>query len=133
VDSIWRALADAVVGVHYAYVAYMVGGGFLAWRWRRTIWLHVAAVIWAVLIVATKVPCPLTALQNHFRENAGLPPLSSSFINVYIRGTFYPADQQTLARAVVAVVVLASWFGYIRLRRRAGQFPAERPESLPAR
>ena len=115
-NGIWRALADAVVGVHYAYMAYLVVGGFLAWRWRKTIWLHVAAVVWAVLIVVTKVPCPLTALQNHFRENAGQRPLSSSFINVYIRGTFYPADQQTLARVAIAVVVLGSWFGFLRLR-----------------
>jgi hypothetical protein len=116
VDSWWRGLADAVVGVHYAYMAYLVVGGFAAWRWRKTIWLHVAAVIWAALIVTTKVPCPLTALQNHFREEAGLHPLSSSFINIYIRGTFYPADQQTLAQILLAVIVIASWIGFFRLR-----------------
>jgi uncharacterized protein DUF2784 len=118
VNGIWRGLADLVVGVHYTYMAYLVVGGFLAWRWRRTIWLHVAAAIWAMLIIVTKVPCPLTALQNHFRENAGQRPLSSSFIDAYIRGTFYPADQQTLARLVIAVVVVGSWIGYLRLRSR---------------
>lgn len=115
-DTMWRALADVVVGVHYAFLAYLVVGGFIAWRWRKTIWLHIAAAIWAVLIVVTKVPCPLTALQNHFRESAGQRPLSSSFINLYIRGTFYPANDQTLAQLAIAVVVLTSWFGYIRLR-----------------
>ena len=117
-DGFWRGLADLVVGVHYAYMAYLVVGGFLAWRWRRTIWLHVAAAVWAMLIIVTKVPCPLTALQNHFRENAGQRPLSASFIDTYIRGTFYPADQQTLARIVIAVVVVSSWIGYLRLRSR---------------
>jgi hypothetical protein len=114
VNSLWRALADAVVGVHYAYMAYLVVGGFAAWRWRKTIWLHVAAVIWAALIVTTKVPCPLTALQNHFREDAGLRPLTSSFINLYIRGTFYPDDQQTLAQIVLGVIVIVSWIGFVR-------------------
>ena len=111
-------LADAVVGVHYAYMAYLVVGGFIAWRWPRTIWAHAVAVAWAVAIVTTKVPCPLTALQNTLRESAGRPPLSDSFINLYIRGTFYPADQQTIARALIGAVVVVSWVGFVLLQRR---------------
>lgn len=117
-DTIWRGLADLVVGVHYAFMAYLVVGGFLAWRWPKTIWAHGVTVGWAVLIVTTKVPCPLTALQNHLRESAGQRPLADSFINTYIRGTFYPADRQTLARIIVGVVVIGSWIGYAALQRR---------------
>ena len=120
-DTLWRALVYAVIGVHYAYMAYLVVGGFLAWRWPRTIWAHVAAVVWAALIVTTKVPCPLTAAQNHFRENAGQRPLGDSFINTYMRGTFYPADSQALAQAILAVVVVASWVWFVRLQRRRQQ------------
>lgn len=118
VHTLWLGLADAVVAVHYAYMAYLVVGGFIAWQWRWTIWTHALAVIWAIAIVVTKVPCPLTALQNHFRENAGQRPLSDSFINLYIRGTFYPADQQTIARLAIAAVVLISWIGFVRVQRR---------------
>ncbi|MEO8888082.1 MAG: DUF2784 domain-containing protein [Jatrophihabitantaceae bacterium] len=125
-STTWRYLADVVVGVHYSYVAYMIGGGFLAWRWRRTIWVHIVAVGWAVLIVTTKVPCPLTALQNNFRERAGQSPLGGSFVNTYLGGTFYPAGQQTLAQAAAGVVVLASWIGYRHLRR-------VHPRQAPAR
>jgi hypothetical protein len=118
VDTLWRGLADVVVAAHYAFMVYLVIGGFVAWRWPKTIWAHVVTVAWAVLIVTTKVPCPLTALQNHFRESAGQRSLSDSFINVYIRGTFYPVDQQTLARVVLGVVIIASWIGFARLQRR---------------
>ena len=121
----WRGLADGVVAVHYAYMAYLVVGGFIAWRWPRTIWLHVLAVGWAVAIVVTKVPCPLTALQNHFRESAGGRPLSDSFINLYIRGTFYPADQQTIARVVLGAVVLGSWIGFVLIQRRRKHHAAD--------
>jgi hypothetical protein len=114
---VWRILADGMVGIHYAYMGYMIVGGFIAWRWPKTIVLHVLAVVWAVLIVTTKIPCPFTALQNNFRERAGEGPLSDSFINVYIRGTFYPEGQQTLSRVVVGVVILGSWVGYYYLRR----------------
>ena len=116
-NSLWRGLADGVVGLHYGYMAFLVVGGFVAWRWPKVIWAHVPAVIWAVLIVTIKIPCPLTALQNHLRESAGQQPLSNSFINLYIRGTFYPAGQQPIAQAVLGVIVLTSWVGFVRLRQ----------------
>jgi hypothetical protein len=117
VDGLWRGLADLVVGLHYGYMALLVAGGFIAWRWPKVIWAHVVVVAWAVLIVTTHIPCPLTALQNHLRETAGQQPLSNSFINLYIRGTFYPDGQQALAQAVIGLVVIASWVGFARLRR----------------
>jgi Protein of Unknown function (DUF2784) len=126
-DTLWRELADGVAGLHYAFMAFLVVGGFLAWRWRWLIWVHVVAVVWAVLIVTTHIPCPLTALQNHLREMAGQRPLSDSFINLYIRGTFYPEGQQPLAQAVLGMVVLASWIGFQRRRR------GRTPRDLPAR
>jgi hypothetical protein len=126
VHSVWLALADTMVGIHYAFMVYLVVGGFIAWRWRKTIILHALAAIWAILIITTKVPCPLTALQNQFRERAGQPPLTSSFINLYVRGTLYPSQEQTLARILLAVVILVSCVGFLRLRRtriEAGRTP----------
>jgi hypothetical protein len=46
----FRLLADLVVLVHLAFVAFVVGGGYLALRWRRVAWLHVPAAVWGVLI-----------------------------------------------------------------------------------
>jgi uncharacterized protein DUF2784 len=115
----YRLLADGVAGVHYAYLAYLLVGGFVAWRWPRTIALHAFAAVWAVLIIAAPVPCPLTAAQNALRERGGQPLLRDSFIDTYIRGTFYPAAHQTETRFVVAGIVAASWLGLaLRTRRR---------------
>lgn len=36
----------STVVMHFAFIAYVLAGGFLALRWRRTMWLHVPAVIW---------------------------------------------------------------------------------------
>jgi hypothetical protein len=116
----WRWLADGVVGLHYGYLAYLLGGGFLAWRFHRTIALHVLAAVWAALIVVTKVPCPLTALQNTLREQGGQRPLSDSFINLYVRGELFPNDMIGVAQLVVGVVVLTSWVGFALRLRQAG-------------
>jgi Protein of Unknown function (DUF2784) len=116
----WRWLADGVVGLHYGYLAYLVGGGFLAWRFHRTIALHALAAVWAALIVVTKVPCPLTALQNTLREQGGQRPLTDSFINLYVRGELFPNDMIGLAQLLVGVVVLTSWVGFALQLRQAG-------------
>lgn len=113
-NSVWRALIDLVVALHYGFLVYLVIGGFVAWRWPRTIGLHVLAAVWAALIVTTHVPCPLTAAQNNFRERAGLQPLSDSFINLYVKGTLYPDGRQSLSQVLVGLVVLVSWVGFAR-------------------
>jgi hypothetical protein len=118
----YRWLALAVVGVHFAYLAYLLLGGFLTWRWPRTWPAHLLAAIWATLVITTAVPCPLTATQNWLRQQAGQPPVTGGFIAHYVRGVFYPAAHETAAQVVVGLLVAISWSGLaLRLARtRAG-------------
>jgi hypothetical protein len=116
---VYRLLADATAVVHFLFVTYVVLGGFLAWRWRSTIWTHVAAVAWGFGSVLFVLACPLTALENwarHRAGEAGLPP--SGFIDHYITGVLYPRSALEVIRAVVVVVVVVSWLGYRWLSRR---------------
>jgi Protein of Unknown function (DUF2784) len=130
VSAVWRWLADGVVAVHFGFLAYVLVGGFLAWRWHKTIILHGLAVCWVALVVAAHLPCPLTALQNSLRERAGQPPLGGSFVNIYVRGTLFPANQQLLAQVVLGLVVVTSWALLLRRARRSATevtAPALRP------
>jgi hypothetical protein len=87
VDGFFRVLADAVVPVHCGFLLYLISGGFLAWRWPRTIGLHLLAAVWGTLIVTTGMPSPLTALQDELREAGGEGPLHGwGFISLYVRG-----------------------------------------------
>lgn len=109
----FRVLADATVVVHFAFVAYVVVGGFIAWRWPWTIWLHIAAFGWGFSTVLVGIECPLTHLENWSRQHAGmagLPP--SGFIDHYITGVIYPESALGLVRLLVALCVVASWVGY---------------------
>jgi hypothetical protein len=114
----YRFLGDAVAGVHYAYLVYLVIGGFIAWRWPRTIALHGIAAAWGFAVVAANWPCPLTAVQNMFRESGGEPRLQTGFNETYVTGTLYPADYQVQTRAVIAAVVAISWLGVVVIQRR---------------
>ncbi len=42
----YETVVVSTVVMHFAFIAYVLAGGFLALRWRRTMWLHVPAVIW---------------------------------------------------------------------------------------
>jgi hypothetical protein len=102
-------LAIAVAGLHFAFLAYLVTGGYLAWRWPRSVALHILAAIWGFVVVAAGLPCPLTAAQNWLRRRAQEPVLTRSFLDTYVRGVFYPADHEQVVQGVVALLIVASW------------------------
>jgi hypothetical protein len=77
----FRLLATLALVTHFAYLAYLVVGGFLAWRWPRTIWLHVGAAMWGVLVVAATLPCPLTWVEDWARLRGGEPALTKGFVD----------------------------------------------------
>ncbi|WP_067799465.1 DUF2784 domain-containing protein [Nocardia beijingensis] len=126
---LYRLLADATAVTHFAFVTYVVVGGFLAWRFGRTIWLHLLAVCWGFSTIVFGFDCPLTHLENWARERAGEQRLpSSGFIDHYLTGVIYPENALGLVRATVAALVVASWIGYaLALRRRAAPAGAHAP------
>lgn len=117
----YRLLADLTAGAHFAFIAYVVVGGFIAWRWPRTIWLHLLAFAWGFGTILIEVDCPLTDLEDWARRRGGQEPLpSSGFIDHYITGVLYPEDAVQLVRVLVITCVVVSWVGlYVRSRRRA--------------
>lgn len=107
-----RLLADVVMVTHFGYLAYLVVGGFLAWRWRRAVYPHLAAVAWALGIVLVGFPCPLTAVERRLRDEAS----QFGFIDRYLEGVVYPEEFTTVLRLGVAVVVAVAYWGLFRRR-----------------
>jgi hypothetical protein len=111
-------LTTAILGLHFAFVAYVVVGGFLAWRWPRTIWLHLAAGAWGFVVIAARLTCPLTYAEDWFRRQAGEPGLTRGFIDRYIEGVVYPERFTTLMQVLAATAVVGSWVGFVVVMRR---------------
>ena len=108
------------VAVHFAFIAYMVTGGFLALRWPRSIWVHVPVVIWGISIELIDFVCPLTALERWARPRAGMGPMpADGFIDHYLTGVVYPASWANLVLLLALVTVVTSWLLVARSRRRA--------------
>ena len=117
----YQIAVGLIVALHLIFVGYVVVGGFLALRWPRTIWLHIPAVAWGVLIVAAGLDCPLTWLERRARASAGMAPLPpDGFIAHYLTGVVYPADWTMAVEVLVLAVVAGSWLlcGANALRRR---------------
>lgn len=125
----FRLLADAAMVAHFAFLAYLVLGGFLAWRWPRTIWVHLATAAYGFFNVLVGWACPLTHVENWGRERAGDATLAATgFIDHYIAGVVYPQEHETLVQLLVALVVVVSWVGFAgraraRVRASGGRSP----------
>jgi hypothetical protein len=122
----YRLLTTLILTVHFGFLLYLVLGGFLAWRWPRTVWLHVTAAAWGVLIVgadlaAGGITCPLTYAEDWSRQRSGEAGLTAGFIDRYIEGVVYPERYAAAAQALAATAVLVSWVGFYLRRRRVGR------------
>src|SRR4029453_7194536 len=85
----YRILADLVLVMHAAFVAFAVLGALLALRWRWLAWLHVPAVSWGAFIEFTGWVCPLTPVENWFRNAGDRRGYSGGFIEHYIFPLLY--------------------------------------------
>ena len=119
-----RVARHPVLALHFVYVAYVVLGGFLAWRWPKAIWPHLVACAWGVLIVAGWVDCPLTWAEDWARQKAGQGPLTEGFVDRYLDNVHLPGAVREPGPAAVALVVAVSWLGAYRVRARRRRTPA---------
>jgi hypothetical protein len=118
-------LADLLLLVHGAFVLFVVAGGLLVLRWPRAAWLHVPAALWGASIEFAGLTCPLTPLENAWRQAAGWRAYEGGFIEHYVTAALYPSGLTRPVQVGLGVLVLAvnAWV-YRRLWRR-GRAPAE--------
>jgi hypothetical protein len=113
---LYRLLADLVVVVHLAFIAFVAVGALLAWRRPWLVLLHVPSVGWALAGITVGVPCPLTPLEKSLRRLAGEEGYAGGFVDHYVEGVVYPGSLTPVLRAVVAVAILVGYAGLIRRR-----------------
>lgn len=127
----YRVLADAIVAVHFVFLGYVVVGGFIALRWRWTIWTHLAAGAWAVAIVTVPgLVCPLTRAQNWAAHRGGEAQYTGGFIDRYVENVLYPARYTPVVQVLVGLAVLTSWALFYRSGRRRRDRLSHRPGDL---
>jgi Protein of Unknown function (DUF2784) len=109
-----RLLAELTMAVHFAVLAFIVLGAFLAWRWPRLLLVHLPFALWGLAIATLNFPCPLTTLEDALRDRE-----HQSFVERYLDGVLYPDQYLLLSRVLAAALVLTAYTGaIIRWRTR---------------
>lgn len=122
---LYRLTADAVLLIHLGFLAFVLLGGLLAWRWRWVALAHLPAAAWGVFVELSGRICPLTHLENALRLRAGQAGYSGSFVEHYLLGIIYPAGLTREIQMLLAIVVLlvnaAIYFRVVRPRGVRGR------------
>jgi hypothetical protein len=98
------SLAVCVLAIHTLFIAWVIFGALLT-RSRPVLrWLHIASLVWGILIELAPWPCPLTLLENWLEAKAGVEPYQGGFLLHYLDRLVYPNIDATVL-TVVAVLV----------------------------
>lgn len=117
--------ADAVMALHFVFIAFALLGSFLVLWKRGFAWLHLPALAWGTWIEASGNLCPLTPLENRFRALAGQTTYGEGFITHYLGPVIYP---ENLTRGtqflLLGILLTVNLLGYaLVLRARRGNRP----------
>lgn len=102
----YQHLADLVVIIHLLFILFVVFGGLLLLRWRKLIWLHLAAVLWGVAIEVFGWICPLTPLENWLRFKSLSSSYETGFVEHYLLPIIYPQGLTREIQSILALVVI---------------------------
>ena len=105
---LYQILADMVVVLHLVFVVFAVGGGLLLHRWRRVVWAHAPAVLWAAVVEVSGWLCPLTPLENWLRMRGGEAGYAGDFVGHYILSVVYPAQLTRRLQVILGCLVVAA-------------------------
>lgn len=86
----YHFLADALVVLHFAFVTFVIFGGLLVVRRPRMAFVHLPAAFWGVFVEWSGWICPLTYLENHWRELGNQATYRGGFVDHYIMPVLYP-------------------------------------------
>ena len=97
---------------------------WLALRWPKLVWAHFPAALWGAVIEFAGWICPLTPLENFFRQAAGDADYAGGFVEHYLLPTLYPhaltREIQVAMGVAVLVLNLIVYTAVWRRRRRTG-------------
>lgn len=122
----WVLLADAVLVLHLAYIAFIPLGGVLAWRWPRLAWAHLVAVAVGLVSVTVRFDCPLTTWEQSLRRRGGQRPYTDGFVDHYLTGRVYPHGYDWAVQVLFGVCVVGSYAVLVRRRMHAHRLVGSR-------
>jgi len=104
ISHLYSALATVVLLLHALFIVWVIFGAFLTRSRPLLRWLHIASLVWGILIEFLPWPCPLTLLEHWLEGEAGIQPYQDGFLLHYLDKLVYP-DISATALTVAGVIV----------------------------
>jgi len=141
---LYLVLADAILLVHFAFVAFVVVGLLLVWigklcGWTfvRNIWFRIAHLAAIGVVAAESVlgfVCPLTTWENRLRVMAGSHgQYQGSFIQHWLHQVMFfdVRDSVLMMIYIVFFTAVALSFWLVPPRRRTRRITGTKPSEIP--
>ncbi len=119
----YQLLADVVLSLHVAIVAFVIGGLILiiignlrSWRWVNALSFRLAHLVAIAIVVAEVwlgIECPLTSVEMWLRARAHATTYAGSFIEHWLARMLYyeaPAWVFTTGYTIFGLIVAATWW-----------------------
>ncbi len=117
---LYRALTDATLLLHFAFILFVVFGGFLVRRKSAWAFAHLPSVVWVACVEYTRTICPLTAIEKTLRSRAGMNGYEGGFVAHYLLPVIHPPSLTSQIQITLSLIVVTFNIGvYARLSRRA--------------
>ena len=134
----YQLLANAVLAVHFAVVAFVVGGllvivigNLRGWTWvnaRLFRGAHLGAIAIVVVQPWLGAVCPLTVLEMRLREKAAAATYVGGFIEYWLQRALYhdaPPWVFLAGYSLFGLVAAFCWWYFPPARRRRARATAE--------
>jgi hypothetical protein len=121
--SFYLVLACAVISLHTIFILWIIFGAILTQRRPRLRSLHIASIVWGVLIELVPWPCPLTIAENWLEIRAGRTGYQAGFLLHYLHAFVYPnlpPQLLTIAAVLVGLINLAIYVARQHRRTSSG-------------
>jgi len=128
----FQLLADAVLVLHSALVAFVVGGLVIivvgnrrGWRRVNALWFrlaHLGAIAFVTAETWMGFVCPLTTLEMWLRAQAHAATYGGSFVGYWLQRLLYydlPPWAFVVAYTLFGLLVLGAWFRFPPTRSSA--------------
>ena len=104
ISPLYSSLATVVLFLHALFVVWVIFGAFLTRTRPLLRWLHIASLVWGILIEILLWPCPLTLLENWLEGKAGIEPYQGGFLLHYLDKLVYPDISSTILTTAAVVI-----------------------------
>jgi Protein of Unknown function (DUF2784) len=102
-----------MLGAHLLFILWVMFGVLVAPRRRWLAALHVASLVYGIVIELGPWPCPPTLAENFFEARAGIAPYQGPFLLHYLDAIVYPNRSSALLTVVGGGICSANLLLYV--------------------